>query len=96
MIGLEVVNPVVYFIISSFFMGFAFYDFSLERYGVGTFSSWGVAFSNKLHMVLTGGLFTLLFMIPFAGVILAPILVTMISTAAYIKMRGSATPPATV
>lgn len=96
LIGLQVLNPVVYFIISSFFMGFAFYDFSLERYGIGTFPSWRVAFSNRLHMVITGGLFTLLFAIPFAGVILAPILVTMISTAAYLKMRGTATPPATV
>ena len=95
-LGLSFLDPVVYFLISSFFFGFAFYDFSLERYGIGTISSWGIAFSNMLHMVVTGGLFTLLFMIPGVGVIIAPVLMTMISTAVYIRMRGNSTPPATV
>jgi len=95
-LGISIINPIVYFAISSFFLGFAFYDFSLERYGIGTLSSWGVAFSNMLHMIITGGLFTLLFMIPFVGVIIAPVLMTMIATATYLKMRGNTTPPATV
>jgi len=94
--GLGILNPFVYFIISSFFFGFAFYDFSLERYGFGTFSSWGMAFSNMLHMIITGALFTLLFLIPYIGIVTAPVLVTMISTGTFLKMYGKPAPPATV
>lgn len=85
--GFGIVNPIVYFLISSFFMGFAFYDYSLERHGIGTFRSLGFAFSKMGYMILTGGIFTLIFMIPVVGVILAPVLVTMISTAVYLKLK---------
>lgn len=92
----DIIDSLVHFVISSFFLGFAFYDYSLERYGIGTGSSWGFAFRNMLHMVITGGIFSLIFMIPVAGIIVAPVLLTMIATAAYLKLRGDKLPPETV
>ncbi len=92
----DIIDTLVHFLLSSFFLGFAFYDYSLERYGIGTGSSWGFAFRNMLHMMITGGLFSLIFMIPVAGIVIAPVLLTMISTATYLKMRGDKLPPETV
>ncbi len=80
----EYIDPIMYFLIPSFFIGFAFYDYSLERYGEGTFSSWGYAFKRMLAMLVAGSLFTLLFKIPYVGIILAPVILTMLSTYVYI------------
>jgi CysZ protein len=92
----ESIEIVLSFILTSFFFGFAFFDFSLERHGVSTIASLGFAFSRFSYMVFTGAIFSLLFMIPIAGIILAPILATMISTAVYTKMHEQpATPPET-
>jgi CysZ protein len=35
----HVIDSIVYFVIGAFFVGFSFYDFSLERYGVGFFGA---------------------------------------------------------
>jgi CysZ protein len=90
---LGLLTPVVYFIVSSFFFGFAFYDYSLERHNIGTLRSLGFAFSKFWYMVLTGGIFSLVFKIPFVGIILAPILATMISTGVYVKMHEKPATP---
>jgi len=85
LIGL--LDPIMKFLISSFFFGFAFYDYSLERHNIGTFKSLGFAFSKMGYMILSGSIFTLIFMIPIVGIILAPVLVTLFSTGAYIKLN---------
>lgn len=82
------------FLISSFFFGFSFYDHSLERYKVNVFGSIGFAFSNILTLIITGSIFNLLYYFPyiwetsFIGIIIAPVLTTMISTIVYIQYRG--------
>ena len=85
LIGL--LDPIMDFLIPSFFFGFAFYDYSLERHNIGTFRSLGFAFSKMGHMIISGSIFTLIFMIPIVGIILAPVLVTLISTGVYIKLN---------
>jgi CysZ protein len=84
----DFLRPLLLFISASFFVGFSFYDYSLERYSVGTFGSIGFSFSNILTMVLTGSIFTLIFMVPYIGIPIAPVLTVMISTVVYIKIRG--------
>lgn len=84
----DFLEPLCYFLITAFFVGFSFYDYSLERYSVGTFGSLGFAFSKILTMVLTGSIFTLIFMVPYIGIPIAPVLTVMISTVVYIKIRG--------
>jgi CysZ protein len=85
--GIELISSIVYFIIPAFFFGLSFYDFSLERYQFSIGQSWTYARRNKLHMMLTGGLFSLILMIPFIGLIIAPVFLTMVSTIVFLKMN---------
>lgn len=83
----EFIETIVYNCIAAFFFGFAFYDYSLERHRVTTISSLGFAFSHMGHMILTGGIFMLIFAIPYIGMILAPVFATFIATGAYVKLK---------
>jgi len=85
--GLDVLDPVFYFLIAAFFYGFSFYDYSLERYRKGVFSSIGYAFSNILGVTLTGSVFLAIYHIPYIGIIIAPVLTTKISTFVYINQN---------
>jgi CysZ protein len=76
-------EPSCYFLITAFFVGFSFYDYSLERYSISTFGSLGFAFKKPLTMVLTGSVFTLIYMIPYVGIPIAPVL-----TVVYLKIKG--------
>jgi CysZ protein len=80
----EIMNSIFYFVIAAFFFGFAFYDFALERYAKGVFSSLGFAFSHPLGMIVLGSIFLAIYAIPWAGILLAPVLCIMISTVAYL------------
>lgn len=80
----DFIGETVFFLIASFFVGFSFYDYSMERYGLNFFKSWGIGFSKMSYMLITGGIFTLMIKIPFIGIIVAPVLTAMLSTAVYI------------
>lgn len=79
----EIVDVVCKYCIASFFFGFAFYDFALERHAKGLFASLGFAFSAPLGMVILGAIFQAIYLIPYIGIPIAPVLVVMISTVAY-------------
>ena len=85
---LDILTPVVNFIVPAYFFGFSLFDLSLERYGVSTFRSWGYSFKRFLAMVVAGSLFILLLKIPYLGIILAPGILTMITTYVYIHREG--------
>lgn len=82
----DFIGETVFFLIASFFVGFSFYDYSMERYGLSFFKSWGMGFSKMSYMLITGGIFTLLIKIPALGIIVAPVLTAMLSTAVYILL----------
>jgi len=84
--GSDFLDPIMYFLINAFFFGFAFYDYSLERHGVSTLGSIGFSFSKMSYMLVTGSIFMLIFMIPYIGLFIAPVLATFISTGAYVKL----------
>ncbi len=86
---IDFLTPIVYFLISAFFIGFAFYDLNLERYSFGIFSSWKFAFAHPFSLFISGALFTLLYWIPIAGIVLAPVLITMIATFVFIKQKNT-------
>lgn len=88
LINNELVDQVMYFLIAAFFFGFSFYDFPLERYGKGIFDTFTYAFSKPLQTLLTGGLFLLIFKIPYVGIPLSPVLATMIATIVYLYDHG--------
>lgn len=91
-------NTIIYdsvaFLISAFFFGFSFYDHSLERYEINVFGSIGFAFSNIFLITLTGSLFKLLYYFPYfwevsyIGIVIAPVLTTMISTVVYLRVTN--------
>ena len=82
--GFGFMDTVMYFLIAAFFFGFSFYDYSLERYGVGVFGTIGYAFKNILTMILTGSIFLLIFEIPFIGIPAAPGIAVMVATIVYL------------
>jgi CysZ protein len=85
MLGFGFLDKIVYILISAFFFAFSFYDYSLERYKVGTLSSLKFAWKHLSSTLLTGIVFIALYSIPFVGVILAPVLTTMLATVVYLK-----------
>ncbi len=94
-IGLDdVVYTIVSFIISAFFFGFSFYDHSFERYEISVGGSINFAFSNFLLVTLTGVIFKLLYYfpyfweVPYIGIVIAPVLTTMISTVVYLSVKN--------
>jgi CysZ protein len=86
-IGFHLIDTPVYFLIAAFFYGFSFYDYSLERERIGISGSMNYAFKNSVLILLTGIVFLLSYKIPFIGVIIAPVLTTMISTIVYLKNK---------
>lgn len=86
-LGLGVLDQFMNLFIGAFFLGFSFYDYSLERYNIGTWKSWMFSFEKMGYMLLTGIIFNFSFQIPFFGVILSPFLTTIISTVVFLKMH---------
>ncbi len=84
-LNLDFLDPLAYFIIAAFFYGFSFYDYSLERNKKGIYESLQFAFSNKLLVVMSGSLFLIIYEVPIVGVIIAPVISTMITTFVYLK-----------
>lgn len=85
--GFHLLDQIIYFLIAAFFLGFSFYDYSLERYNIGTWKSWMFSFDNIFYMVITGGLFHLIFQIPIAGTLFAPFIISIVSTIVFLKMN---------
>jgi CysZ protein len=85
--GIAMINTAMYFAISAFFFGISFYDFSLERYQFSVSRSWKYGLKYKFHMVLTGSIFSAIMLIPLVGIVIAPVLLTMISTIVFLKMN---------
>ncbi|MNE10559.1 putative sulfate transport protein CysZ [compost metagenome] len=89
----DFIGEAMFFLIASFFVGFSFYDYSMERYGLNFFKSWGLGFSKMSYMLITGGIFTLMIKIPVVGIIAAPVVISMLSTAVYVLMKAKETNP---
>ena len=60
-------------------------DYSLERNMVPIGRSWKYAIANPLVMISFGALFSLLFMLPLIGAMLAPFLTTIFATVYFLR-----------
>lgn len=87
-LGFHLLDPIIYFLITAFFLGFSFYDFNLERYGIGFFGTVEFGFSKMAYMFITGAIYTIIYALPIVGLLLAPFLVTVFSTVVYLKMNN--------
>lgn len=91
-IPIDTLHSIVYFLISAFFFGFSFYDYSLERYQKGIFETFNYAFSNPLKVTLTGAFFLILYEIPYIGIPISPVLTVMVATIVYLYDTGKLSP----
>ena len=91
--GITFLSPLVSAILIGFFTGFNSYDYSLERHNVKIKDSWKFAFRNPIKMILTGLVFTLILYIPIIGVVIAPVLLTMVGTINYLDIKKKKSNP---
>jgi CysZ protein len=83
--NLSEISPYILFVLKAFFIGFNFVDYSLERNMVPIGRSWKYAIANPLMMMAFGALFSLLFMLPLIGAMLAPFLTTIFATVYFLR-----------
>lgn len=87
--GLDFFDQIMYFLIASFFYGFSFFDYSLERHSIGIVASFRFARKNWVHTILIGGIFALSLSIPIFGLPIASVLITIISTHVFLRLAGA-------
>ena len=100
-----IINDTVYhiiaFTVSSFFIGFSFFDLGLELDGHGTRKSWRFAKSNKLICLVAGLIFSISIYIPeesglivlfLVTISLVPHMLTIAATTVYFKHYASTKP----
>jgi CysZ protein len=87
LLGISFLNPFISALLVGFFTGFNSYDFSLERNNISVFQSWKYSRKHWVHMVITGGIFSAFLFIPYIGVVMAPVILTMIGTFCYIRIE---------
>lgn len=77
--------PIAIFFIASYFYGFAFLDYNSERYRLSFKESVTLIRKNFALAVGLGTVFSLFFLIPIFGGIIAPVLSCVAATVVYIK-----------
>jgi CysZ protein len=96
MFELQFLNPIIFFITASFFYGFSFFDYSLERNEISVMGS--IRFAKKYAMptLLTGVFFSTIMLIPILGLALAPVIMTIVSTYVFLKTMGKLDKPTAI
>lgn len=88
------IYQLISYLISAFFLGFSFYDYTLERQRFSVKKSYHFAFSNILLITLSGIIFKLLYNFPYfwavsyIGIIFAPVFTTIMTTICYLKQEN--------
>lgn len=65
--------PFLIFILQGYFTGFSFMDYTLERYRLSSSESMNFLKKQRVCSAISGIIFTLLFLIPFFGIFIAPL-----------------------
>lgn len=86
--SLQYLNSVVFFITASFFYGFSFYDYSLERNEISVMGSIRFAKKYFIPTLVTGIFFSIIMLLPILGLALAPVIMTIVSTYVFLKTMG--------
>jgi CysZ protein len=82
-------DDLVFFCIAAFFYGISFFDYSFERHGLGLSKTMRYAKSNLWLMLFSGGFFLVIFSIPVAGIIIAPVILTISTTFSFVTNSSS-------
>jgi len=67
-------SPVLIFLLQSYFIGFAFMDYTLERYNFSTKDSMKFINKKRIYSVVSGCIFSILLIIPLIGIFIAPLI----------------------
>lgn len=86
--NVDSITPFYLLLINSFWFGFAFYDFSMERHKISSKDSYGYALKHFGYMILTGVIFTFLLRLPYLGVAIGSVLMTMVATLNFINIKA--------
>lgn len=86
---LNTITPYILLVLTAFFIGVNFMDYSLERHLVTVGQSWSYALRRPVRMLLVGAVFSALFAIPILGVMLAPFVATILATLIWLDEKGS-------
>jgi CysZ protein len=83
--NLSIISPYILFVLKAFFIGFNFFDYSFERNMVPIGKSWRYGISKPTLMIAIGAVFSLIFLLPLVGVMLAPFITTIIATIYFLQ-----------
>lgn len=78
--------PILIFLVQSYFISFTFVDYTLERKKYGSEETLEFMKKNKYTFTLGGGIFTLLYFIPIVGIFVAPLLSIVAFTKVTLKL----------
>ena len=70
----SIIGPICIFIVQGYFTGFAFMDYTLERYKFSTKESMRFLKKKRIYSLLSGSIFTVLLLIPVLGIFVAPLI----------------------
>ena len=72
--------PLLMFLLQGYFTGFSFIDYTLERYNFTPEESLKFLKKQRFYSLWIGSIFTILFLIPFIGIFIAPLVTCVAAT----------------
>ncbi|MCQ8211445.1 EI24 domain-containing protein [Cetobacterium somerae] len=71
---INIIVPILIFIVQSYFISYNFVDYTLERHRFSSEESSKFMKENRVTFTLGGGIFTLIYFIPLIGIVIGPII----------------------
>jgi uncharacterized protein involved in cysteine biosynthesis len=86
--GMGFLLETVSFLVDAVLLGFAFFDYGLEIQRMDVSRSLVFIRRNLIHCLLIGTLFLFMIKIPLVGLMLSPVLLTMLATIVYLRIQN--------
>ncbi len=83
---LSLAAPFLIFLLQSYYVGFSFMDYTLERHSYSSKESLAFLRKNWTFSAFSGALFTVVFLIPIIGIFLAPLISCVAITSGTLKI----------
>lgn len=81
---INTIIPILLFMVQSYYIGFSFIDYTLERHDFETGTI--LIRENTIFFLINGGLFTILLFIPIIGIFIAPLATVVATTTGTLKL----------
>ncbi len=80
-------NELTFLVISSLFIGYSFFDPSLERHRYGISKSLQFFQSHLFTILIAGLFFQLIFHLPYLGILISPVITTLLATYVFLNLK---------